>query len=118
MIEEGAIKRETGEGHMVRTSGTRGRPAGRLFRVLVGAVLGGGCTFAILAVRLYQVTLRPLLIGGCKFCPSCSEYAMEALRRHGLIHGSRLGVRRVLRCHPFSPGGIDPVPPPREISKL
>ena len=66
----------------------------------------------IFMIRGYQVLLRPLLIGSCKFCPSCSEYAIEALQRHGLLGGSILAVRRVCRCHPFSPGGIDPVPEP------
>jgi len=62
-------------------------------------------------VRFYQVGIAPLLIGTCKFCPSCSEYFIEALQLHGPFRGSRLGVKRLLRCHPFSPGGIDPVPP-------
>jgi len=71
----------------------------------------------IILIRLYQATIRQLLIGGCKFCPSCSDYAIEALQRHGLIRGGRLAMRRVLRCHPFSPGGIDPVPPPRRTPR-
>jgi len=65
---------------------------------------------AVVVVQAYQVMLRPLLIGTCKYCPSCSDYAVEALRTHGLWRGGWLAVRRVLRCHPFSPGGIDPVP--------
>lgn len=65
----------------------------------------------LLAIRAYQFGLRPLLIGTCKFCPSCSEYAMEAVRLHGVLRGSLLAGRRLLRCHPFTPGGIDPVPP-------
>ncbi|MHC4063284.1 MAG: membrane protein insertion efficiency factor YidD [Planctomycetota bacterium] len=65
---------------------------------------------AVLAIRTYQMALRPLLIGSCKFCPSCSEYSIQALRLHGPWHGGRLTLRRLLRCHPFSPGGIDPVP--------
>jgi putative membrane protein insertion efficiency factor len=65
---------------------------------------------AILLIRTYQTVLRPLLIGSCKFCPSCSDYAIEALRLHGLWRGGLLALRRLLRCHPFSPGGIDPVP--------
>ena len=56
--------------------------------------------------------IRPLLIGSCKFCPTCSEYAIEALRIHGLWRGSWLAIRRICRCHPFGPGGIDPVPDP------
>jgi putative membrane protein insertion efficiency factor len=64
----------------------------------------------VFMIRTYQVIIRPLLIGSCKFYPSCSEYAVEALQTHGLGRGFALAVRRVCRCHPFSPGGIDPVP--------
>ncbi|MFH0980689.1 MAG: membrane protein insertion efficiency factor YidD [Planctomycetota bacterium] len=64
----------------------------------------------ILAIRAYQFAVRPLLVGSCKFCPSCSEYAIIALQRHGLVRGGVMAARRVLRCHPFGPGGIDPVP--------
>jgi putative membrane protein insertion efficiency factor len=63
-------------------------------------------------IRGYQAMIRPLLIGSCKFYPSCSEYAIEALQLHGLWRGSVLALRRILRCHPFTPGGIDPVPRP------
>lgn len=61
-------------------------------------------------IRGYQIILAPLLIGGCKFCPSCSEYFIQAIREWGLLRGSWLGIKRIIRCHPFSPGGIDPVP--------
>jgi len=61
-------------------------------------------------IRSYQVIIRPHLLGSCKFCPTCSQYAIEALLVHGLVRGSMLAARRVIRCHPFSPGGIDPVP--------
>ena len=64
----------------------------------------------IVLVRAYQVALRPLLVGGCKFCPSCSEYAVEAISRHGPLRGGWLSLRRICRCHPWSRGGIDPVP--------
>ncbi|MCP4590225.1 MAG: membrane protein insertion efficiency factor YidD [bacterium] len=64
----------------------------------------------IVLIRIYQFGLRPLLIGACKFCPTCSEYAALALRRHGVWSGGRLTLRRLLRCHPFGVGGIDPVP--------
>jgi putative membrane protein insertion efficiency factor len=56
------------------------------------------------------MALRPLLLGSCKFHPSCSEYAIQALQTQGLWRGGLLAIRRLLRCHPFAPGGIDPVP--------
>ena len=64
----------------------------------------------VFAIRAYQAFVRPLLSGSCKFCPSCSEYGVEALRTHGLLRGLTLTLRRLGRCHPFSIGGIDPVP--------
>ncbi len=66
----------------------------------------------VFTIRCYQASLRPLLFGSCKFYPTCSEYAIEAFQTHGLWRGLVLAVRRVARCHPFSPGGIDPVPDP------
>lgn len=65
---------------------------------------------ATLAIRCYQIVIRPHLIGCCRFYPTCSEYAIEALRTHGFVRGSVLAARRLGRCHPFSSGGIDPVP--------
>ena len=61
-------------------------------------------------IRLYQWTLSPLLGPKCRFYPSCSNYALEAIQRFGILHGSWLIVRRLGRCHPWHPGGIDPVP--------
>jgi len=61
-------------------------------------------------VRLYQWLLSPLLPRSCRFHPSCSTYAVGALERHGALKGSWLAVRRVARCHPWHPGGLDPVP--------
>lgn len=60
-------------------------------------------------VRLYQIGLSPLLGPCCRFYPSCSEYAVDALRRHGPFRGSVLALLRLLRCHPLHPGGYDPV---------
>jgi len=65
---------------------------------------------AIVLVRAYQLIVRPWLGARCRFHPGCSTYAIEALERHGAARGSLLAARRVLRCHPFHPGGHDPVP--------
>jgi uncharacterized protein len=62
------------------------------------------------AVRVYQWTVRPVIGAHCRFWPSCSEYAVEALRRHGAARGSALAARRILRCNPWHEGGVDPVP--------
>ena len=70
----------------------------------------------ILLIKAYQKTLAPLLpilVGagcGCRFAPTCSQYAIEALTTHGLVTGSYLSARRVLKCQPFHPGGVDLVP--------
>lgn len=61
-------------------------------------------------VRVYQWTLRPFIGPHCRFEPSCSHYAVDALRRHGALRGSALAAGRVLRCNPWMPGGYDPVP--------
>ena len=61
-------------------------------------------------IRAYQLAISPMLGSRCRFYPSCSEYSMEALRHHGLFRGLWLTVRRLGRCHPWHPGGFDPVP--------
>jgi len=60
--------------------------------------------------RLYKYTLSPVLGPCCRFWPPCSDYALEAIERHGVLRGSLLAVRRVGRCHPWNQGGVDPVP--------
>jgi uncharacterized protein len=64
----------------------------------------------IIPIMGYQRFISPLLGPRCRFAPSCSAYALEALRRHGAARGLWLAVRRLARCHPFNPGGYDPVP--------
>lgn len=66
-----------------------------------------------LLILAYRRLLSPLLPATCRFHPTCSAYGMEALRAHGLGRGLWLTVRRVARCHPWHPGGVDPVPPAR-----
>lgn len=61
-------------------------------------------------IRTYQYAFRPMLGANCRFAPSCSEYAREAIVRHGALKGCWLAARRIVRCHPYHPGGYDPVP--------
>jgi putative membrane protein insertion efficiency factor len=63
-----------------------------------------------LLIRGYQRLLSPLLPASCRFYPSCSQYALEAVNRHGALKGTWLAARRLARCHPFNAGGFDPVP--------
>ncbi|MBA3664804.1 MAG: membrane protein insertion efficiency factor YidD [Bacteroidetes bacterium] len=65
---------------------------------------------AIAFVKFYQYLIRPLLPNACRFTPSCSEYAVEAINKYGGLKGSWLGLKRILRCHPWGGDGFDPVP--------
>ncbi|SBV91612.1 Putative membrane protein insertion efficiency factor (modular protein) [uncultured delta proteobacterium] len=67
--------------------------------------------FAILPIRLYKYCISPMLPPACRFVPTCSEYAMEAISRHGVLKGGWYAFFRILRCHPLARGGYDPVPP-------
>jgi len=60
-------------------------------------------------LRVYQLCISPLLPSACRFYPTCSEYMREAVARHGAARGIWMGLRRLLRCHPFHAGGFDPV---------
>lgn len=63
----------------------------------------------IFFIRSYRLFISPLLPPSCRFTPTCSEYAMQAIQKYGAVRGVYLGARRLLRCHPFHPGGYDPV---------
>lgn len=62
-------------------------------------------------IKVYQYVISPLLGPRCRFWPSCSHYALEALREHGFLRGGWLSLKRLSKCHPLHPGGVDPVPP-------
>ncbi len=78
----------------------------------VSSWIGTGVSFVlIIPVKLYQWTISPLLPGTCRYVPTCSEYAIEALRTHGPVKGFILGTKRIFSCHPWGGHGFDPVPP-------
>ncbi len=80
-------------------------------RALGRVVLRLPATLLVVLVRGYQLLVSPLLGPSCRFYPSCSAYGLESLRVHGALRGTWLTIRRVLRCHPWNPGGVDEVPP-------
>lgn len=67
-------------------------------------------------IRVYRKFISPLKPATCRFYPTCSAYALEAIEVHGPLKGSWLAARRIARCHPFHPGGLDPVPPRKEAA--
>ena len=69
----------------------------------------------VFAIRAYQATISPLWGPACRYTPTCSRYAIEALRQHGVVRGLALAAWRILRCHPLARGGPDPVPPARHV---
>lgn len=71
-----------------------------------------GQRILIALIRFYQLALSPFIGNQCRFTPTCSQYARQAVERHGALKGSWMAIRRVGRCHPWHPGGHDPVPPP------
>ncbi|EAU53419.1 membrane protein insertion efficiency factor YidD [Mariprofundus ferrooxydans] len=66
--------------------------------------------FSLMLVRAYQLFISPVLPSRCIYTPSCSHYMIEAIQRYGVCRGAWLGIKRLLRCHPFCKGGYDPVP--------
>lgn len=73
---------------------------------------------SILLIKIYQIFISPLCPGVCRFRPTCSQYATEAIRVHGIIKGTWLGFKRICRCHPWGGSGYDPVPPKETRHKL
>ena len=65
----------------------------------------------LLGIRAYRYALSPFLAPCCRFWPSCSDYTIQAIQQHGCIKGGWLGIKRILKCHPWHAGGFDPVPP-------
>lgn len=68
-------------------------------------------------IRFYQIVISPLKPPSCRFYPTCSHYGLEAVQRYGAIRGGWLAIKRILKCHPFHPGGFDPVPEKCPASK-
>lgn len=69
--------------------------------------------FLILLIKFYKLVISPVLGNNCRFHPTCSSYSIEAIKIHGPVKGFLMSVRRVSKCHPFNPGGVDPVPLPK-----
>ena len=103
-------------GGVCRANGGAVEPAARAESV--GSRPGIAARVLLGAIRLYQITLSPLAPSACKFYPTCSHYGAEAIRAHGARLGSWLALRRLLRCHPFTAGGFDPVPEPADENML
>ena len=101
------------EGDGVTSEARNGGEAGRGQLHALGATswhATAARAFAVAPIWLYKLTLSPLLGPRCRFYPSCSTYGLEAITRHGVLHGVWLTIKRVARCHPWNPGGFDPVP--------
>lgn len=67
-------------------------------------------TVALRLIQAYRLAISPLLPPSCRYAPTCSEYCYDAIAQYGLLQGGLLGIKRIARCHPFHPGGVDPVP--------
>lgn len=93
--------------HQAHTAGAHARDAERTG---VWSVARGPAMLLQLMIRGYQVAVSPLLPPACRYYPSCSNYALEAINKYGAMRGGWLAARRIARCHPFRPGGYDPVP--------
>jgi len=72
--------------------------------------------FLLGIIHFYQKWISPMKPPSCRFYPTCSHYGIEAIQKHGALKGSYLTTKRILKCHPFHPGGIDPVPDPKSTT--
>jgi len=88
-----------------------GRSSPHRVRAMLRWVVGLPALVVVLLLRVYRLLVSPMYGDTCRFYPSCSAYALEAVDRHGVLRGGWLAVRRLLRCHPWNPGGVDLVPP-------
>jgi hypothetical protein len=86
-----------------------------MFLACTGKMNQSPKTVVLLLLRAYKWAISPMLLPSCRYVPSCSEYAMEAVDRYGAVRGSLMAVARVLRCHPFAKGGVDPVVKPEAV---
>lgn len=82
----------------------------RYFKTACKAVRQVAVVLLIVPIRFYQLAISPHTPAACRYVPTCSQYAIEALRRHGPLKGSLLAFKRILRCHPWGGSGFDPVP--------
>lgn len=82
---------------------------GKAFKLVFAKVLALPASTFLLLISMYKVFISPLKPQTCRFYPSCSSYVYEAVKQYGLIKGCIMGTGRLLRCHPFNPGGYDPV---------
>ena len=100
-------------GHRTRQPGETGHRIGQgKMRMIRTALWEGIRRFLLGLIRVYQIVLRPVLPPACRYWPSCSEYTYQAIQWYGPFRGLWMGLRRIARCHPWHPGGIDPVPIP------
>ena len=76
---------------------------------IAGVVRGLLKKIIILLIRGYQIFISPIMPGKCRFYPTCSVYFIQALEKYGVVKGSYIGIKRILRCHPWNPGGYDPL---------
>ncbi len=78
--------------------------------LLLGLVERLFCKLALTTIKIYRVCISPIFPKSCRFAPTCSQYAEEAIKRYGILKGGILSIKRILKCHPFNPGGYDPLP--------